>query len=40
MSDEDNFIPVNADVVLFGLDKDDDGSLYIVKTVIQEKPEP
>ena len=32
---KDNFIPVTADVVLFGLDKDDDGFLYIVKTVIR-----
>lgn len=40
LGNEDNFIPVNADVVLFGLDNDDDGFLYIVKTVIQEKPEP
>lgn len=40
LGDENNFIPVNADVVLFGLDKDDDGSLYIVNTLIQEKPEP
>jgi len=36
----DDFIPVNADVVLFGLDMDDEGNLYIVKTVIQEIPEP
>lgn len=39
MGDEENFIPVDADVVLFGLDMDDEGLLYIVKTVIQEKPQ-
>lgn len=40
MGDEDNFIPVDADVVLFGLNMDKQGTLYIAETVIHEKPEP
>ncbi|MFB5620038.1 MAG: hypothetical protein ACE5RC_02755 [Nitrosopumilus sp.] len=39
-NDDEFVVPINADVVLFGLDIDDEGLLYIVKTVIQEKPQP
>ena len=34
MGDEDSFIPVDAEAVLFGLNVDKEGTLYIEETAV------